>query len=102
MSWELLDVLLVVGMVPFATANPILYGFFFPWRQSREGRAVLNLMVGLAALVDFSVLYKFVPEFPGKEVVAAIVYAAILVAMARMTYALVRLLHVCRRRKPRD
>lgn len=99
MTWHTLDLWLVVAMVPFATANPILYAYIFNWRRSPEGRAVMNLSIGLALLVDIAVLYALVPWFPGKPIVAAGVYVLILLGMARFTVVLVRGLREQRRRK---
>ena len=101
MSLQTIALLLVVAMVPFATLNPILYGVFFPWRQSREGRAMITLFTGFGLLVDFSIIYEVVPWFPGKWVVAIVVYAGILAGMAWLSYALVRLLPLCVNRRER-
>lgn len=92
MNWELLGVWLVMAMVLPATANPILYGYVTHWRRSGEGRALMGMFVSLAALVDLAVLYYVLPWFPGKPIVAAGVYAAILVGMVRFTAILVRTL----------
>lgn len=82
---------LIVCMVPFVNLNPILYAVASPWHKSREGRAVMAGLVSLALLVDGGLLYSLVPGFPGKTVVAVVVYALILLAQVLMTYALVRL-----------
>jgi len=95
-----LDLWLVVAMVPFATANPILYAYIYNWRRSPEGRAVMTLSIGLALLVDLAVLYALLPWFPGKPAVAAVVYALILLGLARFTVVLVRgLREQCRRKR---
>jgi len=98
MSSETAALLLVVAMVPFFTVNPILYAYVTNWRRSREGRAVMHLFISLAALVDFAVLYRLVPWFPGKPIVAIVVYAAILIGGVRFTAILVRTLLEQRRK----
>lgn len=99
MNWDLLSALLVYAMVPFATANPIAYAYVYNWRKSPEGRAVMTLLVSLAALVDFTVLFRIVPAFPGKSIVAVVVMAAILLGMVRLSVVIARALRDQRRAK---
>lgn len=99
MTWEGVAVALVLCMVPFANLNPVLYAKYFPWRATKEGRAVVLSWVGLALLIDAATFYMLVPSFPGKPLVAVVIYAVILVGLIRWTVVLLRLLKVCSRRR---
>lgn len=96
---ETLKVALVLAMVPFATANPIMYAYVYNWRRSAEGRAVMNLLVSWAALIDLAVLFWAVPSFPGKSWVAIVVYLGILTGTVRLSVVIARALRNQRRRR---
>lgn len=97
MSWDLFNVGLVFAMVPFATLNPIAYAYVFNWRKSPEGRAVMNVLLSLAALVDFTVIFRLVPDFPSKPQITTVVFASILAGMVRLSVVILRTLRDQRR-----
>lgn len=100
MTFHTLGIVLVFIMVPFATANPILYGRVFRWRSSPEGRAVMTLCVGMALLIDLSVVYVLAPAIPARAIVACVVYALILTGLVRFTVVVIRALRDQHRRHP--
>lgn len=52
----------VIGIAPAATLFAIIYGFTVPWWQTMIGRAMLASSVGLALLVDISLLYNWLGD----------------------------------------
>lgn len=66
-------VLVILAAIP-ATIFPLLYSRS-PWRETLIGRALMTSTVGLALLVDISLLYKvFGDEYFARDVVRLVVY----------------------------
>lgn len=90
MNADVIALILVLAMAPPATLFPILYAFR-PWWKSLIGRALMTHSVGLALLIDISLLYKaFGDDYPGRDVVRLAVYAVILVGVTGQCIALIR------------
>ena len=90
MNADLIALILVVLMAPPATLFPILYAFR-PWYQSLIGRALMTHSVGLALLIDISLLYKaFGDDYFLRDAVRLTVYALILVGVTGQCIALIR------------
>lgn len=78
MTTDTVAVLLVLGMAPPATLFPIIYGLSGPWWRLPIGRALMMKSVGLALLVDISLLYNwFGDDYWGREVVRLVVFSLI-------------------------
>ena len=78
MSADTVAVILVLAAAPAATLYPILYAFR-PWHRSLIGRALMTHSVGLALLIDISLLYKaFGDNYPLRDAVRLTVYSLIL------------------------
>lgn len=90
MTWENVATAEVVLMVPFTTTFAVLYGVFWPWYRSAQGRAIFAKAVGMALLIDFAVLYMVLPDhvLPPKEYVAPFVYAVILASQIGLVASL--------------
>jgi hypothetical protein len=61
-SADLIAVLLVLSAAPAATLFPIFYAFTSPWWRSLTGRALMTSSVGLALLIDISLLYQWLGD----------------------------------------
>lgn len=88
---EILDMIAVgivfAGVIP-ATLFPILYGRS-PWRRSKVGRALMTKAVGIALLIDFSVLYVLLGrDAPGW--LRVVVYGLVITGVWMQFVALVR------------
>lgn len=89
-GWELVAEWEVVAMAPVVTTFVVLYGLFWPWWTSAQGRALFVAKVGMALLVDFAVAYQFWPAaLPDVHYVAVFVYGVILVGQAGLVIALI-------------
>lgn len=78
MSTDTIAVLLVLGMAPPATLFPIIYGLSGPWYRTPIGRALMTKAVGLALLVDISLLYNWLgDDYWGREAVRLTVFSLI-------------------------
>jgi hypothetical protein len=87
---DTIALILVLLMAPPATLFPILYAFR-PWYRSLIGRALMTHSVGLALLIDISLLYKaFGDDYPGRDIVRLAVYSVILVGVTGQCIALIR------------
>lgn len=101
LTWEHVAAAEVFLMVPFVTAFPILYGLFWPWHTTPQGRAIFTKSVGMALLVDLAVLYRLFPDhLPPKAVVASFVYAVILAGQIGLVVALLLSWHHRRNEAP--
>lgn len=93
--------LLVYVAVPGATLFPILYMWAAPWSKSTVGRAIVTSKIGLALLVDLSLVYRFLgPDYPGHDQAVLAAFALIVVGTYLYLLALVREQLGKRRRKP--
>lgn len=83
-------IIIMILAVP-VTIVPIFYYFVFPWREYLEGKAVMISAVGLALLVDLSLLFK-IADIPlvVKLGIADGVYALVLVGSIYKLAALIR------------
>lgn len=80
MSADVAAVILILAAAPPATLFPIVYGFTAPWWKTLIGRALLTKAIGLALLIDISLIYKFLgDEYFLRDVVRLSVYALITV-----------------------
>lgn len=76
------SVLEVFLMIIPATAFPILYACFFPWYRTGLGQALMTKAVGLALLIDVSVVYLiFGDDYFLREHVRFCVYTLILIGL---------------------
>lgn len=79
MSADTIAVLMIVGMAPPATLFPIIYGFTAPWWKSLVGRALMTKAVGLALLIDITIIYNwFGDDYPLRDAVRFTVFLFIL------------------------
>lgn len=73
--------LVIVGILP-ATLFPILYARWFPFWKSTLGRALMTKAVGMALLVDISVLYLiFGDDYFLRELVRLVVFTLVVGGM---------------------
>ena len=80
MSADTVAVLLVLVAAPPATLFPLIYGFTVRWWTFWIGRALLTSSVGLALLIDISLLYKWLgDDYLLRDIVRLTVYAIIAV-----------------------
>lgn len=90
MSADLAAVLLILAAAPAATLFPILYARR-PWRRTLIGWALMIHSIGMAALIDISLLYKWLgDDYYLRDVVRLTVYAFIVVGINLTTLALLR------------
>lgn len=69
---------------------PIVYAFR-PWRQSAIGRALMVKAVGMALLIDISIIYNVLGDnYPLRNLVRVIVYALIVVGIWSQFIAMLR------------
>ncbi|MCZ4498859.1 MAG: hypothetical protein JWQ74_1412 [Marmoricola sp.] len=82
--------LVAIATLP-ATGFTIVYGLGSPWYKSLLGRALFTHALGMALLIDISVLYKFFgDDYAGRDVVSITVYAVIIVGTWAQFIALLR------------
>lgn len=80
MSVDLAAVLLVLIAAPAQTAFVFYYGFTSPWWRSLIGRALMTKAVGLALLIDISLIYNWLGDaYAARDVVRLSVFALIAV-----------------------
>jgi hypothetical protein len=78
MSADDAAVLLILMAAPAQTVFPFLYGFTSPWHQSLIGRALMTKAVGLALLIDISLIYQWLGDnYALRDVVRLTVFAII-------------------------
>jgi hypothetical protein len=69
-------------MAPAATLFPLLYGLTTPWWRSLIGRALMTKAVGLALLIDISLLYTWLgDDYFLRDAVRLTVYGLIFVGV---------------------
>lgn len=77
MSVDTLATVLIASMVVPATLFPVVYATR-PWYRTMIGRALMTMSVGMALLVDISLLYRFFgDDYPGRDAVRLIVFGII-------------------------
>jgi hypothetical protein len=88
-TWlELYAVIVVfLGAVP-ATLFPLAYARR-DWRATAAGRAIMTLVVALAALYDLSVAVVICGPFPGLDVLRAVVFTFTTAAVTRLFFTMV-------------
>lgn len=77
MSIETITFLLIMWASAGAVTFVFLYGAIAPWYTSREGRHMMALTLGLAALGAVSILRRSIGEWPFYDVTVMGVYALI-------------------------
>lgn len=78
MSADTAAILLVLAAAPAQTLFIVIYGFGSPWWRSLVGRALFTKALGLALLVDLSLLYHWLGDgYYLRDVVRLSVYALI-------------------------
>lgn len=69
--------LVLLAVVP-ANLFPLLYGTSVTWWRSFTGRALMTSAIGMALLIDISVLYRFLGEdYPFRDTIRLTVYALV-------------------------
>ncbi len=80
MSADTAAVLLVLAAAPPQTAFVFYYGLTAPWWRTVVGRALFTKALGLALLIDISLLYQWLgDDYSLRDVVRLTVYALIAV-----------------------
>jgi len=91
MTLDHLAMLLVALAAPPANLFPLLYALRSAWWTSTVGRALMVLGVGLAALVDLSLLFAWLgPDYPGRNVLRVGVYSLVVVGLWAVLGSLVQ------------
>ena len=85
-----LSFVLLVAMVPPATAFPVLYATRSPWYKSPTGRGLMLSSLAMALLVDFSVLFRLL-GFPAPDWLRVLVFGLILTSLCLSVRNLLRL-----------
>ena len=90
MSADAMAVTLVALMAFPATMFPIIFGLTGPWWRTLVGRALMTKSVGLALLIDISLLYTiFGDDYAARDAVRLGVYGFILAGVWLQFIALV-------------
>jgi hypothetical protein len=88
---DVVSLVLVAAIAPPATLFAIVYGFTVPWWATTIGRAMLASSVGLALLVDISLLYQALGDnYALRDVVRLSVFAIVCLGAWYKLGALVR------------
>ena len=91
MNADDLALYMVFAMAPAATAFPLLYGLTSPWWRSLVGRALMTKAVGLALLIDISIVYQFLgDDYAARNAVRFAVFGFILAGVWLQFFALLR------------
>lgn len=78
MSADTIAVMLILIAAPAQTLFALIYGFASPWWRSLIGRALLTKALGLALLIDISLLYQWLgDDYALRDVVRISVYTLI-------------------------
>lgn len=75
--------LLLMGMLIPANGFPILYSTFYKWWLNPIGRALMTKAIGLALIVDVSLAYSALGDYPYREAVRT---TALLLVMLGLWY----------------
>lgn len=81
--------LVYVAVLPF-TAFPIAYARWFPWWKTTMGRAIMCHFIGMALLVDMSVVQDLWlgPTYPAQQEVSLLILLLVVVGVYWWVYAL--------------
>ena len=91
MSTETLALIIVWAAAPAATLVPIIYGITASWWRSLTGRALMTSAVGLALLIDLSLIFRaWDGHLQTKREIALVIYVLICAGSWLMLLALVR------------
>ena len=94
MSADTAAVLLVLAAAPPATIFPLIYGFTVRWWTFWIGRALLTSSVGLALLIDISLMYKWLgDDYLLRDIVRLTVYAILATGAWLTLFAILREKH---------
>lgn len=100
MSPDKMAALLIMAAAPPATLFPLVYGFTAPWWRSLVGRALMVKAVGLALLIDVSIVYQiFGDDYPLRDAVRLGVFSLITVGVWMQFGALMHEKFTVHRRK---
>lgn len=81
--------LLLLGAGVAVAAFAFYYGFFFAWRITPAGRAVLYFTTGLVALLGHFILSRFMGgDYLFRDLIRAIVYGYLMVVSVRLLLTL--------------
>lgn len=84
--------LLLIGAGLAVAAFAAFYGFFFAWRTTPAGRAVLYFTTGLVALLVHFIVSRFMGgDYLFRDIVRAIVYGYLMVVSIRLLLTLHRI-----------
>lgn len=89
MSIETFAFLLIMWASAGAVTFVFLYGALAPWYTSREGRHMMALTLGLAALGTVSVLRRAIGEWPYYDQTVTGIYALLGWELWRRVYILI-------------
>lgn len=103
MSADTASLILILIAAPAQTMFILIYGLGSPWWRSLLGRALFTKALGLALLVDISVLYHFLgDEYVYRDVVRVTVFSLIAVGAWLQLMALIKEKYVARRDEHRS
>lgn len=87
---EIVALITVAAIAPFATAFTVIYFWTVPWWQTIIGRAMLASSAGLALLVDISLLYQWLgDDYQQRDIVRLSVFFTVLIGAVFKLAALV-------------
>lgn len=99
MTTAQLSTVVIYIAAPGATLFPLLYMWAAPWRKSLIGYAIVVSKIGLALLVDLSLLYHFIgPTYPGHDQAVLGAFSLVVVGTYLYLAALLRVQIQKRRR----
>ena len=99
MSADTIALILVALIAPFATLNVVLYAFM-PWYRSLIGWRLMASDLGLALLVDISLLYNWLGDnYALRDVVRLSVFTLVLLGAVFATVTLIAALRERHREK---
>lgn len=91
MSPDAIAVVLIAAASIPATLFPLVYGFTSPWWRTPIGRALMVKAVGLALLIDISLVYNFFgDDYAARDAVRLGVFSLITVGVWMQFLALMR------------
>lgn len=84
--------ILLLGAGVAVAAFAFYYGFFFAWRTTPAGRAVLYFTTGLVALLAHFIVSRFMGgDYLFRDIVRAVVYGYLMVVSIRLLLTLRRI-----------
>lgn len=91
-AMQVMQVLLIAAAIP-AILFPILYFFRSPWRSTVVGKMMMTKSSAIGLVFTLSLLFRFVPAFPGKYWIAAGAYGYLAFALWFQTRVLIGIQH---------